>query len=171
MYRKFLVLGTLLAVLAAACGDSGSTDEPEATEPAATATTAEDSDTLPPITVVDVPGIDDDCEALVNVFLSMTTIFSGGEMPEVSADAFDDLPGDIRDDAKLVLETFDEFTDELAEIGIDLSDPQSLASLTEAQQQQFVELSEAFDAPEFNTAIDNLEKFGQEECSSFVPTP
>jgi hypothetical protein len=175
-YLKLAVIVTLLALVAASCGDSGSADDvgtaaTASSDDGGSDTESTDSDSASddtfPVTVAGIPGIDDDCEALVNVFLSLSTIFAGGDFGGINRDAFNDLPGDLKDDVGLVIDTFESYAEALEDMGVDLSDPQSLASLSEAQQQELGELSESFDTEAFNTAADNLQTFGEEECTTF----
>ena len=183
--KRLGVLLFVVVLVAAACGDSGTDTsapaatsgdtQPASTEPAATeapapmwspATTS--GDTIP-ATIGDIPGVSDDCEALANVFLSFASIFSPGGINIPDTDAFGDLPGDVQDDAEIVIDALSEWAQGLADAGIDLSDPNSLATLTEAQQNELERLSQAFDTDEINDALDRLGEYGEQECDTFTP--
>jgi hypothetical protein len=169
-----------MALFFAACGDSGSSID--ALDDATAATSGGDlggggddggglfgSDETIPITVGNIPGLSNECEALVNVFLAFTNVFSGGQIQAPSLDVISGLPGDLQADAAIMIETMQAYADGLQELGIDLSDPLSFSSLTEEQQMAFGELSEAFDTEEFNAASERLSAYGEAECDQFVP--
>ena len=182
--KRLIALFVVVLLLAAACGDSGSdSTEPAATSGDSAATTQPGSTDAPattsapgttsgdtiPATIGDIPGLSDDCEALANVFLSFASIFSGGGVNIPDSSAFNDLPGNLQDDAEIVIGALSDWADGLADAGIDLTDPSSLASLTEAQQQQLQALSEAFDTTEINDALDRMSDYGEAECDTFTP--
>ncbi|MEE8330525.1 MAG: hypothetical protein V3R84_02040 [Acidimicrobiia bacterium] len=186
---RFLAIVAVFVLVAAACGDSGTTatDDPTAapagdTSPSdtsasgdTTAATGGDTappatsgGTLPPLTVGNIPGLSDDCQALANVFLSFSGVFLGGDAPDINLDAISDLPGDLQADAALLIAGAQAYVDGLAELGVDLTDPTSLATLTEDQQQAFGDLADSIDTDEFNDAADRLSAYGEVECAEFV---
>ncbi|MDH3731537.1 MAG: hypothetical protein OES13_10540 [Acidimicrobiia bacterium] len=181
---RFLTIVAVLVLVAAACGDSGSTltDDttaaPTGDTSASADTTAATSgdtappatsgDTLPPLTVGNIPGLSDDCQALANVFLSFSGIFLGGEAPDLNLDAIGDLPSELQADAAMMVAGLQAYADGLADLGVDLTDPASFAALTEDQQQAFGDLADSIDTEEFNAAADRLSAYGEVECAEFV---
>lgn len=180
-YRRFLAVIAVLALFAAACGDSGSSID--ALDEATAATGGGDlggggddgggglfgSDETVPVTIGNIPGLSSECEALANVFLAFTNVFAGGGAAAPSLDAISGLPGDLRADAALMIETMQAYFDGLEDLGVDLSDPASFGALTEEQQQAFADLSESFDTDEFTAASDRLSAYGEAECDQFDP--
>lgn len=173
-YLRFLAMAAVIALVAAACGDSGSSigdadEAPEATSGGLFGDDGGDGDDQPPVTVGNIPGLSGECEALINVFLSMGTIFTGGDFSGVNMDAFNDLPGDLQDDAATVVDTLNAYAQGLQDLGVDLSDPQAFVNLTPAQQAAFGGLAESVDSDEFNDAADRLSAYGEAECDQFAP--
>lgn len=183
-YLKYLALVAVFALIATACGDSGSSPFDEAADTAIS--TTEDTgggddggddggggfgdagdDTIP-VTVGNIPGVSGECEALLNVFLSMSRAFIGGEFVAVDLQSFSELPGDLQDDAALVVDTLNDFAEGLEDMGVDLTDPQWALALTPAQQQAFATLGETLDAEAFTNATDNLSAYGEAECEGFL---
>jgi len=156
-----------LALVLAACssGDGGSLLEESSG-------TAAGSDDLVPIddvptTVGDLPGVSGECEALLNLFLSIGGVFLGSEISTLDSAALAALPGDIRGDAQLVSETLRQFSDQLQALGVDFADPASFATLTASQQEEFGALGESLDTEEFNDASDNLSAYGEQQCGDW----
>ena len=163
---RLIVVIAVLGLVFAACGDSGlPSDEPTSTTGAGL---LGGSDDTIPVTVADVLGLSDECEAIANLFLAMVSVFSGGN-PAASLSAIDGLPGNLQDDAEVMINAFNAYSEGLQNLGVDLSDPTSLASLTEAQQAEFQALSELVDTEEFNQASENLGAYGEAECADFDP--
>jgi hypothetical protein len=155
-----------LALLVAACGggDGGSFLDQS---PGATSA----GDGLIPIgdlptDVGDLPGVSGECEALLNLFLSIGGAFLGGEVSALDTAALAGLPGDVRADAQIVSDTLRDFSVGLQDMGINLADPASFATMTEAQQAAFDELTASLDSDQFNTASDNLSAYGDQQCES-----
>jgi hypothetical protein len=119
-----------------------------------------------PIDVGDLPGVSGECEALLNLFLSISGAFLGGEVATLDAAALANLPGEIRADAQVVSQTLREFSDGVQAMGLDFSDPASFATLTESQQAEFSALTESMDSDEFNAAADNLSAYGEQQCEN-----
>lgn len=183
---RFLAIVAVFALVAAACGDSGTTELADDTSPPDTSssgdpTAATSGDTAPPataapstaigtipVTIGNIPGLSDDCQALANVFLSFSGVFLGGDVPDVNIDAISDLPGDLQADVALVIAGLEEYADGLAELGVDLTDPASFAALTEEQQQAFGDLADSIDTDEFNDAADRFSAYAEVECAEFV---
>ncbi len=181
---RFLAIVAVLVLVAAACGDSGTTatDDPTAgdTSPSNTSasgdtTAATSGDTAPPatsggtlpLTIGNIPGLSDDCQALANVFLGFSGIFLGGDVPDINLDAIGDLPGGLQADAALLIAGAQAYSDGLADLGVDLTDPASFAALTEEQQQAFGDLADSIDTDEFNDAVDRLSAYAEVECAEF----
>ena len=178
----YLALVMAFALVLAACSsDDGATFLDQSSETAADSSSdaSADSDALAdgevpdiddlidelPDDVGDIPGLSNECEELLNLFLSVGGVFLGGEI-SVNSDALAGLPGEIQGDAQFVAETLAEFSQTVQDMGIDFSDPGSLATLTEAQQQEFGALTDSLDTEQFNTAVDNLSAWGEQECES-----
>jgi len=117
-----------------------------------------------PTDVGNLPGVSGECEALLNLFLSIGGAFLGGEVAALDAAALADLPGEVRADAQIVSDTLREFSSGLQEMGINLSDPASFATMTEAQQAAFDDLTASLDSDQFNTASENLSAYGDTQC-------
>jgi hypothetical protein len=173
-YLRFLAIIAVFALVAAGCGDSGSSPFDTATAATSPSGLGDEggglfsSDETIPVTVGNVPGLSDECEALLNVFLGIGSAFLGGYSGP-SLDALSGLPGDLRNDAATLIDALQAYSDGLAELGIDMNDPNSFATLTEAQQQAFAELGEEIDSDEFNAAADRLSAYGEAQCADFVP--
>ncbi len=152
------------ALVLAAC--SSSDEGSFLDQSAGTSADAEDPFSLDdlPTDVGDLPGVSGECEALLNLFLSIGGAFLGGEVSSLNSDALANLPAEIRNDALVVSETLAEFSAGLQDLGVDLSDPSSVGTLTEAQQQAFGALSESMDSDRFNAAADNLSAYGEQQC-------
>lgn len=162
-FTSRIAMAIAMLVLVVACGDSGSvtTAPSPATTPDATGTI--------PVTVGDLPGVSDSCEALLNVFLSFSAVLTGTDRPNF--DVIEGLPSELEDDAALMLTTLNAYFDGLEDLGIDLTDPQSLTELTEEKRDDFTTLIESLDTEEFNAAADNLEAYATTECEEFAPAP
>jgi len=132
---------------------------------------AADSDDLNPVgdfptDVGDLPGVSGECEALLNLFLSIGGAFLGSEVSTLDAAALAALPGDIRGDAQLVSETLRQFSVGVQALGVDFADPASFATLTEAQQEEFSALGESLDTAQFKAASDNVSAYGEQQCEN-----
>ncbi len=166
MKRRSGYLAAIMAftLVVAACGsdNGGSLLERSA------GTAANGDDTISigdlPTDVGNLPGVSGECEALLNLFLSIGGAFLGGEVSSLDSGALASLPGEIRDDAQVVSETLREFSETLQALGIDFADPSSLSSLTEAQQAELNALTESLDSEQFNAASDNLSAYGEQQC-------
>jgi len=119
-----------------------------------------------PTDVGDLPGVSGECEALLNLFLSIGGAFLGGSVSPLDPGTLASLPADIRDDAQVLSEALSQFSDGLRDLGVDLSDPSSLATMTEAQQEALSALSDSLDTEQFNAASDNLSEYGEQQCES-----
>ena len=182
---RLLVLLVALAVIGAACGDSGdesgsddgsgSDATPAATAPAATApaNTADSDDTLGTLGTLlgNVPGLDDECVAIANVFGTLTQVsmvlggqvdFDAGEAQALFDEAADQLPGDLQDDLQVMADGLIAFFQAVSNAGVDFSAPESLPSA--AQLAELEAASDAIDTDEFNEASDNLTAYADEVC-------
>lgn len=176
------LLGVALLVLAAACGDTGlSTLEEEAdTATEEDGTSAGDDSDISEDDVDlgelddlgDIPGISDECAALVQVMGGLSALFLGDgadEADELFALGIDDLPGSLSDEVETLREAAEQYTDVLDELGIDPTDATSFAELSEEEQLRFAQASEIFNEPEVIQALDTLEAYATEECAQFTP--
>lgn len=158
-----------LALLATACGDDdsstpfdgggfGADDDDEGGD------FGDLGDLELPGDVGDIPGLSDDCEAIANVFLSFSSAFFGGDPVDADSSRFDGLPGELRDDADIVVGALNELYEEFDRLGLDLSDPTAFATMTEEEAAAFGELSDNLDSAEVSDAMDNLEVYATAEC-------
>ncbi len=170
---RLLAIVAAAAIVGAACSDSGGSASPFGSNGAPdSAASSEDSGGVfgadgIPNELGDVLGLSDECEDIANVFLSIGSIFLGGDILEFDADTFRSLPGDLQDDAAIVADGLNAVVAGIADVGLDLSDPASLASMSEEQAAAFSELSESFDSPEFNEALENIDAYATAQCDNF----
>lgn len=174
-HPRYLAVIAAFAVILAACGGDG--DSPFAPGGSDSAVSSGDGggdvgdieDLLEelPEGVGDLPGVSGECEALLNLFLSIGNAFFGGEIAGLDSGALSSLPGDVRDDAEFLADTLAEFSDAIQGMGIDFADPASLAELSADQQQELTALTESLDSERFNEAADSLEAYGEQECDEF----
>jgi hypothetical protein len=153
----------VLALVAAACGGGDGLVEQA----------AEDAGTDAPISIDDLPtdvgnlpGVSGECEALLNLFISMGGVFLGGPVSALDPGTLGGLPPEIAADAILMSDTLREFSEGLQDLGIDIGDPNSLAAMSEAQQEAFSALTESLDNDAFNTASDNVSAYGEQQCEN-----
>ncbi len=177
-YLRYLAVFAVFAVAVAACGSDG--DSPFAPGGSDSVASGDDGggdgdgdvnveDLLEelPEEIGDIPGVSDECQALLSLFLSIGNAFFGGEVASIDSSALSGLPGDVQEDAQFLADTLSEFSDAIAAMGIDFADPESLATLSAEQQQELTALTESLDTDEFNAAADNLEAYGDQECDQF----
>jgi len=154
------------ALVVAACGGGdGGTFLDQSSEDAAGTDAPISIDDLP-TDVGDLPGVSGECEALLNLFLSIAGAFLGGSVLPLDPGTLASLPADIRDDAQLMSEVLSQFGDGLQDLGIDFSDPSSFETMTAAQQEAFTALTDLLDSEQFNAASDNLSEYGEQQCES-----
>ena len=156
------IMAFALSLTACSSGDEGSflDQSPGATSTGDGFIPADDL----PTDVGNLPGVSGECEALLNLFLSIGGAFLGGEVSALDSGALGNFPGEIRADAQIVSDTLRDFSLGLQDMGINLADPASLATLTEAQQAAFDDLTGSLDSDQFNTASDNLSAYGEQQC-------
>jgi hypothetical protein len=169
-----LIVVTAIAMVAMACGGGDADDVSRTSAPpsetvgdgdgAGEEHGGDDGDIRFPTDVGNIPGLSDECEAIVNVFLSVGSVFFGGGPTDANLSSFDELPGNLREDAAVVLGALDELYTELDKLGVDLSDPQAFTSLTQEQAAELAQIGEKLETPEFNEASDNLSAFAEAEC-------
>ncbi len=179
-YLRILAVVAAMVLIGAACGGSDESGSPFSDDTAASDSAAvgddggdggDDSggafgaDGIPD-EIGDIPGLSGECEDIANVFFSMASIFVGGDVA-IDADTFSSLPGDLQDDAAIVSDGLNEVMAGIADLGLDLSNPESLATMTEEQAVAFGELSSSIDSPAFNEALDNIEAYANAECDNF----
>ena len=159
---SFLAIVMAFALLVAACGDDDAGSAPDATSGSGSPINVEDL----PTNVGNIPGVSGECEALLNLFLSIGGAFLGGAVAPLDAGTLASLPAEVRADAVILSETLVEFSAGLEAAGIDLSDPATYTTMTESQQAAFSALGDSLDTPEFNAASDNLSEYGEQQCES-----
>ncbi len=172
----------MLALVAAACGDSGGTTTAAAGDGGPTQTTAADGNggddgtdgTVTLGTLVDnLPGLDEDCLAVANAFGAMAQVslaLSGQsdlDEDEVRAQ-FDQarsaLPGDLQDDVDVLAEAMINYFQVLQDLDIDFSDPQAVGSLTPEQFETINQAAAVFDSDDVTAASDNLSAYAEAQC-------
>ena len=178
-YRRHLAAIASFTMIVAACGsgDSASTLEQAAESEASDSDEVDigdddleglDLEELSDV-VGDLPGVSGECEALLELFISIGGAFLGGDVSSFDAGALAGLPGDVQQDAALVADTLAQFSDAMQDLGIDLTDPTAFATLSESEMEEFGALSESLNTEEFNAASDSLSAYGEEECDEFAP--
>lgn len=158
----------VVALVVAACGDDGGSLLEQASNDAPT---NQDSGSIGdlPTDVGDIPGVSGECEALLNLFLSIGGAFIGTELLPFDSNALASAPPEIRADAAVVFETLNTFNTGVQDLGVDMSDPASFATMTEAQQEAFSALTDSLDTDEFNDAADSLTNYAEQACDNFGP--
>ncbi len=173
-YPRYLAVFAAFAIVLAACGSDG--ESPFAAGGSDSVASGDGGDVDVgdlldelPDEVGDLPGVSDECEALLSLFLSIGNAFFGGEVASIDGSALSSLPGDVQEDAQFLADTLSEFSDAIGTMGIDFADPESLATLSAEQQQELASLTESLDTEQFNAAADNLEAYGEQQCEEFSP--
>ena len=181
---RLFALILALTLIAAAC-NTESVDDPTNVESdgggdgetANTVVTVPDSipdlpDSIPdlPDSIPDLPGLSDECEALAGFFLGIAQLIIGdvGDGSSLLDSSKSELPGSLQDDVDVVAEAADAYRAVFEELGVDFSDPASLANLTPAQLEQMNQASEGMSAPEVEEALDNIEAYGLDACDNFI---
>ena len=182
---RMLTMVSAMALMAVACGstdsqsesatlsnteageESGDGDDSSEGEEGGDDTVFDSDDIELPTDVGDIPGLSDECEAIANVFLSMSTAFLGGGAIDADLSSFDKLPGELQDDAATVVSALNKLYAGLESLGVDLSDPTALASLTADQAATFAQIGEGLDTAEFDEASENLSNYAEAECDQY----
>ena len=159
----FVAVIMALTLVVAACGDDDSSLLDQSAGTAASSNDLFDTDDIP-TDVGDLPGVSGECEGLLNLFLSISGVFLGGEISTLDAGVLGGLPPSILADAQLVSETMSQFSNSMQEMGVDFTDPSTFATMTPAQQEALGTLSDSLDTTEFNAASDNLSAYGEQQC-------
>lgn len=177
---RYTAILVVLALALLGCGGSDSDTDP----PAATTTTSTDggsgtTTTRQPTDTTDPPNGDvnlANCPELLKWSsewgAANQAAISGGSDPtgfEFTADYFqsyaDSAPGEIRDDMQLIATAFGDFSEALAELDIDFSDPSSLAGMTAADVEKLEEVFGMIDDDAIDQASTNIAEFFDRECS------
>jgi hypothetical protein len=184
-WKAALVAGALLTAFSGCSDDGGdqAEDTTTTTEEEVTTTTEGDEETTTTegdddtdSTVGDVGDFDfgnfDDCIAFASAYggiaLSFLGLSTGAEEADIDTLLGDleevrgQLPGDAQDALDLVLSTFQEVGEGLAEAGIDLSDPNAITDPDVAQE--LVEITAPLSDPEFNEANETVTAALDELC-------
>ncbi len=175
--RLFAVLA-VVALLAAACGDSGDEDGDgdgggSDTQTSATTGSGDSGDTLITLGTLlgDIPGLDDDCVAVANVFAAIANAsfaVSGqgnidtGDAQAVFDQAAANLPGDMQQAVQVMADALISYFQTLNDLGIDFSDPSAAPS--EDQIAALLAVGETLDTEEFNAASNALTAYAAEQC-------
>jgi len=181
-YRTFGV-GTIAALLItlflAGCGGGGS-DDASGNDGQGESGGASDSGgqsggpgILPtlPATIGNIPGVSNECEAVINVYLGIAQLFTGtgGDAQQIIEATQGDFPDQIKDDIQTLANVVGEYSNLIGDLQIDLvNNPLGFAALTPEQQARFQAASAAFSAPEVEQAFENISNYGEKECTGFV---
>ena len=113
----------------------------------------------------DSDSIDDECiEDLVGTNLAQS-LAESSDFDDLSdaMDTFaDKAPSEIKKDARVVADAFQEYLEALEDADIDLDDPESFA---DADPDDLAEIGEIFEDEEFTDASDRLEDYFTEHCN------
>jgi len=156
------VAATVFALVVTACGGSSTVDQSSGTTAAPGST---DSGITLPTGVGNIPGVSSECEALLNLYVSISAAFTGGAVAPLDAATLANLPADVRADAQLVSDTLKQYSDGIQALGIDFSDPTSFATMTQEQQDAFTALGDLLDSDAFQAASDRLSAYGDQQCA------
>ncbi len=174
-HRRTLALVASMVLLLAACGGTSDpitqSDEPTTT-PAVTQPAPAEED---PGTATD-PVVDADepspvnCPELVAAISGAANAAAalGGDpsqFPVANTRALADRLPEIRDDLLIVADAYDTFFQRLEELGVDFTDPSSLAGLDEATMAELDAVGAALDSDEVGQANENIQAFFDRECS------
>ena len=165
-FARFMALAVVLALVAIGCGDSGSAFDDATSTTSGSGSNGDDFTTIG--TIGNIPGLSSECEALAEFMLGMSQALVGGaaNAQALLASAADDLPSSLQGDLDTIANAAVEFQDVLDDLGIDPGDPTSFAALDPEQQVQYSQAVEVFSAPDVDAAFDNLNEFGEQECSN-----
>ena len=182
-----LVLLPLLVFLVACSGDdddgdgdNGSTSQPTAsdasgstgTTPASTSPSGDASSSSSGGT--DASTILGNCPGLVSMF----GLFSAGAFTnpagnagdginsaaQIFQNAADNAPSEIQADMQVLADAFTGLNNALEDLGVDLSNPASFATLNAGQLAQLETVFSSLDTPEVEQASDNLDAWFTENC-------
>jgi gas vesicle protein len=81
-------------------------------------------------------------------------------------DAAKNSPKEIKADMQTLADGFAKFASTLKDLGVDLSNPATFASLTADQQAKLQDAVSAFDTDAFQQASDNAQAYFEQHCSS-----
>lgn len=165
----FVSLAVMLVV--SACG-GGDDDAGGGDEGGGVTTTAASSATVLPTAIPNIPGLSDECQALLNVVAATTQAFTGTaeNIDETFSAAQSGVPSELRDDVDVLREAVHLFVDAMNELGMNpFEDPAAFANLTPEQIEVFEEMSGVMDNSEVDSAFDNIAEWGERECDQFAP--
>ena len=167
---RLFALILALTLIAAACS-TDTVDEPTNVESdgGGDSETANTAVTLPD-SIPDLPGLSGECEALAGFFLGIAQLIIGDvdDGSSLLDSSKSELPGSLQDDVDVVAEAADAYRAVFQELGVDFSDPASLANLTPAQLEQMNQAAEGLSSPEVEGALDNIEAYGLDACDNFT---
>ncbi|MFQ5554102.1 MAG: hypothetical protein ACE5GC_01865 [Acidimicrobiia bacterium] len=164
-----------LVLLVGACG-GGSETEAQSSDQASGTTEASTQGTdaplaVPPTALPNVPGLSDECEGLANLMLGMSQVFTGDTSAagQLFAAASQNLPGALTSEIDLIEDAVLQYQAALEEIGVDLSDPTSFATLTPEQAEQMNAAFGPLQSSSVSDAFDAVSAYVAVECAEFVP--
>jgi len=169
--RWLSILVVALALVAAGCGggdDESSASDEATVEETLTETTADETTTEEAATDTDADFdfADEDCQALLGVGASIAAAFaSAGGTSDANTDELAELaskvPDEIRADVETLAQGFAEYSDKLADIGIEAGATPSADQLQELQT-----ALASLDQEELTAASQRIEAWAQENCQS-----
>ena len=165
---------TVLAVLAAAvmlltaCGNG---DEPENGDVSVTDPTADPGDASPDADGDGASLTDADCRQYAEAFQNIPdatdpeSLDSIGDLADILDEAADQVPDEISDDFRVIADAYRSFSDAMADLDFDLTDPESMAAMGPEDIAALEEAGQAFDSEEIETAGQNIDAFLAENCT------
>lgn len=112
-----------------------------------------------------------DCRQYVEAFRGLPEATNPGSLEglQQSADILDEaadkVPSEIRADFRVIADAYRQFADALQGTNIDMSDPQSMAELSESDLAALEAASEAMNDPEIEEAGQRINQWLQENCT------
>lgn len=159
------VLAALAVLLLAACGGgTDSAEEAGGTDDAGGDVPADGGDGAALLT-------DAECRQYAEAFQQVPAISDPDSMEGITdlADVLEDaagrMPEDVADDFRVIADAYRDFGDALAELDVDVSDPQSMAALTADDMAQLEEASQTMGSAEVQEASENINAFLTENCT------
>jgi hypothetical protein len=111
--------------------------------------------------VGDIPGLSDECSAFLSLSSAMASAFTG-TFSGFEGDLVSSLPAAAQADGAVVVAALQEFSNALADAGIDLSE--GIGTLSQEQLQAFSQLGESIFTDEVNDAFDRIGDVASASC-------
>lgn len=168
--RWLSILVVALALVAVGCGggdDESSASDDTTVEETLTDTTTDETTTedAGTDTDADFDFADEDCQALLGVGASIAAAFASASGGEANTDELAELASKVPDEIKADVETlaaaFAEYSDRLADVGVEAGATPSAEQLAELQA-----ALASLDQEELTAASQRIEAWAQENCQS-----